>query len=260
MPYENTDMATGPAFPGSVPLYESVKQRIKSAIHAGIWKPGEMIPSELDLAERFGVSQGTVRRAVRDLALEGCLVKQQGRGTFVMSPSVNYEVFRSKLLWFTPDDPAPGERQIEIAAFEQYEPPPRVAELLDLAPGAEVFHIKRYHRYAKYREVCVFEDIYLPEKRFRGLTEESLNLYQRRQVSLYPFFEERFGVTVASLVDKARAVLLSHRQAVFADVPMPYPAISIERLSYTIGHKVFEFRTHVCVTDRMSIVKPIGNV
>lgn len=256
----NTDMATGPVFPTSMPLYESVKEKIKSAIHLGIWKPGEVIPSELDLADRFGVSQGTIRRAVRDLAVEGILVKQQGRGTFVMSPSVNYEVFRNKLLWFTPDDPATGAREVEIAAFEQILPPPRVAEMLEMTAPAEVFHIKRHHRYAKYREVFCFEDIYLPVKRFKGLTEAELNQYQHYQVSLYPFFETRFGVTVASMVDKARAVLLNHKQAVFAGVPMPYPAISIERQTFTIGHKVVEFRSHVCITDRMSIVKPIGNL
>lgn len=257
---ENSDMATGPVFPTSQPLYETVKAKIKAAIHAGIWRPGEVIPSETDLADRFAVSQGTIRRAVRELATDGILVKRQGRGTFVMSPSVNYDVFRNKLLWFTPDDPACGDRIAVIAAFERIETPPRVAEMLEMQRGGEVFHVKRHHRWAKYREVFCFEDIYLPVKYFAGLSEEELSRAGAAQVSLYPLFETRFGITVASMIDRARAVMLNPQQAVYAGVPSPYPGISIERQTYTIGHEIVEFRSHVCVTDRMCIVKPIGNL
>ena len=56
---------------------------IERALEAGEWAPGEAIPSELDLASRFGVSQGTVRKAVQSLAAENLLVRRQGKGTFV---------------------------------------------------------------------------------------------------------------------------------------------------------------------------------
>ena len=65
------------------PLYRQIRQLIVSALDQGEWKPGELIPSEMDLAARFQVSQGTVRKAIDELAAENLLVRRQGKGTFV---------------------------------------------------------------------------------------------------------------------------------------------------------------------------------
>ena len=70
----------GPAFS---PLYQQIKDLITRGLQAGEWKPGEAIPSETDLAARFRVSQGTVRKAIDELATENLLVRRQGKGTFV---------------------------------------------------------------------------------------------------------------------------------------------------------------------------------
>ena len=65
------------------PLYRQIKDLIVQGLQRGEWKPGEMIPSEIDLAARFQVSQGTVRKAVDELSTENLLVRRQGKGTFV---------------------------------------------------------------------------------------------------------------------------------------------------------------------------------
>ena len=65
------------------PLYKEVKIRLTRSLVAGEWKPGEAIPSETRLAERFNVSVGTIRKAIDELVAEKILVRQQGRGTFV---------------------------------------------------------------------------------------------------------------------------------------------------------------------------------
>ena len=65
------------------PLYRQIKLLIVQDMQAGVWKPGEMIPGEFELAARFGVSQGTVRKAIDDLAAENLLTRRQGKGTFV---------------------------------------------------------------------------------------------------------------------------------------------------------------------------------
>ena len=65
------------------PLYGQVRSMLERALEAGEWAPGEAIPSELELAARFGVSQGTVRKAIQALAAENLLVRRQGKGTFV---------------------------------------------------------------------------------------------------------------------------------------------------------------------------------
>ena len=84
----------------NAPLYQQIFEEIKSAIEEGVYAPKERIPSEPELAAQYGVSRITVRRAVEDLCVEGYLVKQQGRGTFVSTPHINrrllqYTVARS---------------------------------------------------------------------------------------------------------------------------------------------------------------------
>ena len=69
--------------PSFSPLYQQIKSLILQSLHTGEWKPGEPIPSEIDLAARFRVSQGTVRKAIDELAAENLVVRRQGKGTFV---------------------------------------------------------------------------------------------------------------------------------------------------------------------------------
>src|SRR5512137_1025520 len=83
--------------PSFRPLYEQIKILITQSLVAGEWKPGEAIPSEIELAARFRVSQGTVRKAIDELASEHILVRRQGKGTFVAShsePSYQYRFLR----------------------------------------------------------------------------------------------------------------------------------------------------------------------
>src|SRR5213080_1983016 len=69
--------------PAFSPLYQQIKTLITRSLEAGQWRPGEAIPSELELAARFGVSQGTVRKAIEALASDNLVVRRQGKGTFV---------------------------------------------------------------------------------------------------------------------------------------------------------------------------------
>ena len=71
------------ATPAFSPLYQQIKGLILSSLRSGEWKPGEVIPSEVELATRFRVSQGTVRKAIDELAAENLLLRRQGKGTFV---------------------------------------------------------------------------------------------------------------------------------------------------------------------------------
>ena len=72
-----------PQTPAFSPLYQQIKVLILKSLQAGEWKPSAAIPSEMELAARFKVSQGTVRKAIDELAAENLLVRRQGKGTFV---------------------------------------------------------------------------------------------------------------------------------------------------------------------------------
>ena len=80
----NSSDATGTdASPSFRPLYQQIKALITQSLQSGEWKPGELMPSEVELAGRFKVSQGTVRKAIDELAAEHLVVRRQGKGTFV---------------------------------------------------------------------------------------------------------------------------------------------------------------------------------
>ena len=91
-----------PASPAFSPLYQQIKALMVRELQAGTWRPGEAIPSETDLAGRFKVSQGTVRKAIDELATENLLVRRQGKGTFVATHAEQTTQYR--FLRLQPDD------------------------------------------------------------------------------------------------------------------------------------------------------------
>ncbi|MGZ3158367.1 MAG: GntR family transcriptional regulator, partial [Burkholderiaceae bacterium] len=82
-PTTGAGTSTSSISPTFSPLYQQIKALITQSLQSGEWKPGELIPSEVELAGRFKVSQGTVRKAIDELALENLVVRRQGKGTFV---------------------------------------------------------------------------------------------------------------------------------------------------------------------------------
>src|SRR6478672_3776326 len=76
------------------PLYAQVRERLVERIRSGEWKPGQLIPSEFEIAAEFGVSQGTARKAISALAAERLVMRQQGRGTFVVEHTPAHVLFR----------------------------------------------------------------------------------------------------------------------------------------------------------------------
>src|SRR3954465_8635793 len=109
------DAAGAGATPAFSPLYQQIKGLILQSLEAGEWKPGESIPSEMDLAARFRVSQGTVRKAIDELAAENLVIRKQGKGTFVATHAEQHVQYR--FLKLVPDSgdvdsEGPAEREI----------------------------------------------------------------------------------------------------------------------------------------------------
>ena len=110
-----SDYAFAAATPAFSPLYQQIKGLILQSLQSGEWKPGEAIPSEMELAARYRVSQGTVRKAIDELTGENLVVRRQGKGTFVATHAEQHVQFR--FLKLVPDSGSPGsegpaERQI----------------------------------------------------------------------------------------------------------------------------------------------------
>src|SRR6478609_7078687 len=153
---------TVPGLPLAAPLYKSMKRRLTDALTRGEWKPGEAIPAERRLSERFGISVGTVRKAVDELVAENILIRQQGRGTFVATHNRDREVF-----YFFHVVPRQGPKQypeVELRAFGRGKADRLIAEALAIDTGDAVFRIRNLLRLDDV--AIIVDDIALPSALF----------------------------------------------------------------------------------------------
>ena len=229
------DAAAADAAPSFSPLYQQIKGLILRGLQSGEWKPGEVIPSELDLAARFKVSQGTVRKAIDELAAEHLLVRRQGKGTFVATHAE--EKIQYRFLRLKADDGAAAPLQRRLLECRRMRAPAEVARSLDLKAGENAVQVRRL-LLADGRPV-VLDDIWLPGSLFKGLTADKLAGYRG---PMYRLFETEFGVRMIRAEEKIRAVAAAGDDADVLAVPVGSPLLSVERLSFTYGDRPVELR------------------
>jgi GntR family transcriptional regulator len=235
-------MAAVPDAPLFSPLYRQIAGLITRSLQASEWKPGEAIPSELDLAARYKVSQGTVRKAIDDLAASNLLVRRQGKGTFVATHAEETTQFR--FLRLAPDSapgaPKAGEREALSRRFldcRRQRAPAEVARAIGLAGGEAALQVRRllYFR----GQPVVLDDIWLPAALFKGLTSSRLSAYQG---PMYGLFEAEFGVRMLRAEEQIRAVAADAAAAELLQVAVGAPLLSVERVSFTYDDRPVELR------------------
>lgn len=193
-------------------LYAQVKEKLRTKIQEGNWTQGQMIPNELELADLFQVSQGTIRRALKELVAEGVLIRIQGKGTYVASFTQNINTLRERINWFYPDDSEMGVAVMNLVSFEVLDPvPPKIARLIECSEYEKLFHIRRELSYRKLNSICGFDDIFLRVNDFPGLTKEVFTDPQFQNP--YMIYQEKFGHFITDMEDKAKAVFLNPEQA-----------------------------------------------
>ena len=225
------------------PLYQQIKDLLVQALDRGDWKPGEAIPSETELALRFQVSQGTVRKAVDELASENLLIRRQGKGTFV---STHHEArVRFRFLRLAPNQGEPQPAESQILDCKRIRASAEIARALELKVGDSVVAIRRLLSFAGVPTVV--DDIYLPGALFKGLTADLLNGYFG---PLYGFFETEFGVSMVRAEEKLRAVNADSEMSVLLGIPQDTPMLKVDRISFTYADRPVELRMGHYVTDR----------
>src|SRR5215831_13192644 len=128
--------------PSFHPLYLQIKTVLEKSLEAGEWRPGEAIPSEIELASRFGVAQGTVRKAIEALAADNLVVRRQGKGTFVASHTEeSASMFRFlRIRRNDSKDEYPGSRLVDIRRAKATG---EVARVLGLKSGEGMIVVRR---------------------------------------------------------------------------------------------------------------------
>ena len=234
-------MTTSQATPIYRPLYEQIYDLLLDSLKLGEWKPGAMIPSEMELAQRYRVSQGTVRKAIDTMVQENLLRRQQGRGTFVVS----HEDMRSKLR-FLRLTAASGQKEIldhRLISCERQKADAEMSAWTGLPRGTRVICIQRVLLFA--HKPVILDDIILEAKYFRGLNALQIEAHHG---SLYSLYAGEYGMSMVRAEEQISAVAASVLQSERLVIEVGYPLLKIVRTSYTYGDAPREWRTGYCVT------------
>jgi len=233
------------AAPAFSPLYQQIKALLLQSLQSAEWKPGETIPSEMELAARFRVSQGTVRKAIDELAADNLLVRRQGKGTFVATHAERHVEYRFlRLIPDNGDVRSEGPAQRDVIDCRRLRATADIARALGLRPGDAVLQARRLLSFAG--TPTILEDLWLPGGPFKGLTAERLSDYHG---PMYALFETEFGVRMVRAEEKIRAVLPDAAQAALLQVPAGTPLLSVERVAYTYNDVPMELRRGLYRTD-----------
>jgi GntR family transcriptional regulator len=217
------------------PLYQQIKALLLDSLQSGEWQPGAPIPSEMELAARYEVSQGTVRKAVDELATENLLIRHQGKGTFVASH--HSEAWQYRFFSLMPDSGKKAPLKSHFLACKPIKPPPKIGQLLKLPASEQVIQIDRVQSLGG--QVAVFEQIWLSKARFSGMTLDRLVSWPG---PLYAFYESEFATHMVRAEEKIKAIAAEAAIANHLSMEPGAPLLLVERLSYTYGNKPVEVR------------------
>jgi GntR family transcriptional regulator len=222
---------------GGRPLYAQVRERLIDRIRSGEWKPGQLIANEFEIAAEFGVSQGTARKAIGDLASEGLVVRRQGRGTFVVEHTPAHVLFRFFNLFDAGGVAVVPDSRDVRSTLAQASSEERKA--LGLDPEAGVIRISRVRTRAG--APFITEKITLPDALFPGLAEQA-----QMPNTLYDLFQKAYGVLVTRTDDRLSAVAADAETAAALGVLPDTPLLRISRIAFGLDDKPVEWRVSLC--------------
>ena len=241
----SADAGALPTTPAFSPLYQQIKVLMLQSLQSGEWKPSAAIPSEIELAARYRVSQGTVRKAIDELAAENLLVRRQGKGTFVATHAEQHVQYRFlRLFPDSGDSNSEGPAQRQIIDCKRARASADIARALGLRQGDPVLQVRRVLSFAKVP--TILEDLWLPGTPFKGLTAERLRDYDG---PMYALFETEFGVHMVRAEEKIRAILPDTEQCALLHIAPHTPLLSVERTAYTYNDIPMEMRRGLYLTD-----------
>ena len=233
------------------PLYSQIRTLITAGLQSGEWKPGEAIPSEIDLAKRYGVSQGTVRKAIDAMAAGNLLVRRQGKGTFVATHQEARAQFR--FLRLVPDDDRDEASESRVLSCRRTRASADIARRLHLKAGDGVVAIRRVLSFDGVP--TVLDDLWLNGLVFRGLTAERIAAYRG---PLYGLFESEFATPMTRADERIRAVAADAASADILGVAVDAPLLQVERVSMTYGDRPVELRLGLYATTRHHYRNTLG--
>lgn len=227
--------------PSFKPLYLQVKELMLERLRQRVWEPGELLPSESQLAAELSVSQGTVRKALDELTSENLLRRSQGKGTFVSEHTAARSMFH-----FLNLVGVDGTKQIPVSQLIRVDRRPVSdfeAEQLQLESSSEVVSLTRVRMLQE--QPAIYETVVLPAALVAGMEQ----LADQIPNTLYHFYERHYGFSVTRASEKLRAIVANEEQAQCLGVAPGSPLLSVTRLAFSYDNQPVELRMSVCNTD-----------
>lgn len=227
--------------PGRTPLYRQVKGAIVKRLLGGLWQPGQVLPNESKIAADFGVSQGTVRKALNELAAEGLVDRRQGVGTFVSahdSERALFHFFRLREVGKTELSEVPVSvvhQQGQLTAT------PTHSRHLDVSAGDPLSWIRRL-RYLS-GHAAIVEDIVIPQMLFPGLHLTPGSAFSDE---LYVLYQKNYAVTVHKTREAVRASTATEDEAALLGMAAGAPIIEVDRIAVALDGARVEWRVTRC--------------
>ena len=228
-------------------LYREVKKQLIADIGAGRTPPGAALPSEKELAERFRVSIGTLRRAVDELVADHILVRQQGRGTFV--GRLDRERFMFQFFKIEPRTGAREFPQLKLHAFTRSRATGAESEALALHGPSAVLRIDNV--LSLQGRPMIHDRIVLAAAMFPGLSKAQ---FAQRAGTIYELYQTGFGITVVGAHERVRAAGADAGSAALLGLDAGAPVLRIERVAFTFDRKPAELRVSIVDTRDVDYV------
>ncbi len=211
----------------AAPLYETVKRHISEAILLGQWQPGTVLPSEVALAQMFGVAVGTVRRALSDLTAEGLLSRRRKTGTVVTGRSPDHSLrFFFQYFRLHGMDGALVRSQARVLGVEEGEATADEAQRLVLAPGSRVVRLGRLRSVAA--KPIMIDRFVLSAERVPDFPRPPAEVPEL----LYLHLLERYGIRISAVREQVTAELADDEDARLLELTRPTAVLVIDEVAF----------------------------
>lgn len=222
------------------PLYQEICDKLTTSLVDGEWRPGEMLPSEPQLAKRYGVGISTVRAAVRELEVAKVLMRAQGKGTFVLHFDERESTHRFLNITRADGTAVPTDRK--MVALERVAAPADIAEALRLprrGPKENTFKLTTVVRLEGMP--VYYSNVFLPASIFSRLRKA---LLPDGGKALYSLYQQNFNVNVTKVIDSLSTVPAPAEAARLCGLRAGTCVLRLRRIAFTYNDLPVEVRTN----------------
>ena len=226
------------------PLYRLVEDHLRQQILSGALVPGDLIPSEPQLAKHLDVSQGTVKKAIDNLVWENLLYRHQGKGTYVSRVDFAKSMFR----FFSYGDASgrPIRIQKETPVRRLRRGPQKIRHQLGVAEGANLLYIERVGYIGG--EPILIEYSWWAADLVPGLENEKEHIPDY----FYALVMDKYEVPIIRADETLTAEAADPHTAESLEIEPGEPVIVLKRETYSLDNRLVEVRTTKGRADRFS--------